>query len=664
MSLSRLARKVAGCWFLAVGIPGALFAQGNYVTNGYEYPIAGNLSGDQMYPGLSLTTNGGYVVWEDNFTDGDGLGISALRLDSSFSGSLSPFRVNQIGAGDQERPQVALLSNGGAAFVWQGGRQGFQHIYARFLSGSNTWATDDVLVNSATNRYQLNPVIATLTSGNVVVVWGSFNQQSSNSLQDVYGQILSPAGQKIGGEFLINQFTPFNQRTPTVAALPGGGFVVAWVSEQERSGNVDNPSADFLYSPTNLPSVDIFARLYNGNGSAAGNEFLVNTGSDVCANPRVAAAVDGSFMVAWGQKSLLAPVLSWDVFCRPYSTAGVGGIVRTVNTYLYGDQYAPQIAVSGTDYLMVWTSLGQDGSREGVFGQFLRNDGTPAGGEFRVNTTTYAQQMQPSVASDGNGHFLAVWTSFVGGDASFDLYAQRYVNLLQPLVPMNAPFVYVPFVLSNGVYQPQLQVAWPLQTGLPIDHYEVNLDGATSPVARVTTNNWLMTAANGLTTSSTHSFRVAYATPDGRLSPLSPPTLGTTWGGQSWGGVPWEWMTQYYGAFNVWFDQYYVPHYNWPSANAPVAPGGPTLVQVFLTGANPTNSSTWLRTSLSVKHDMGLTYYLLAWNTQPGLTYQVQTSSNMTAWANLGGPRFAAGAADSMTVPLNNLGYYRVFRLR
>ena len=77
--------------------------------------------------------------------------------------------------------------------------------------------------------------MAVLNNSNVVVVWGSFDEAGANSLQDVYGQILSPTGQKIGGEFLINQFTDFNQRTPTVAALANGGFVAAWVSEQERS---------------------------------------------------------------------------------------------------------------------------------------------------------------------------------------------------------------------------------------------------------------------------------------------------------------------------------------------------------------------------------------------------------------------------------------------
>lgn len=649
MSL-RFVPKALLCLSLGIGICGSVFAQGTYATNGGEYAIAGALPGDQVHPAVALTTNGGFLVWQDNITDPTGLGISALRLDSSFSGVLSPFRVNAGQVGDQERPQASLLSNGGAAFVWQGGNLGFQHIYARFLSTSNTWlSSSDILVNSITNKGQLNPALATLANGNVVVVYGSMNQQDTNSMQDVYGQVLSPTGQKIGGEFLVNLFTAFNQRTPSVATLSGGGFVVVWVSEQERSGPVDSPSSGADYSPTNLPSVDIYARIYSANGTPTTGEILVNTDSYVCANPRVAAGNDGGFMVTWGQKNTLIQAYSWDIFARPFSATGAGGLVTTVNTYLIGDQYIPQISALGSDYLIVWTSLGQDGSREGVFGQFLNNTSAKIGGEFQVNTTAIAQQMHPAVASDGNGRFLAVWTSYIGGVGSFDLYAQRYINNAEPLLPMNAPFVYAPFTFSNGVYQPQLQVSWPFEPGLPIDHYEVYVDGAVSPAVSVATNMWTLA---GLGTSSTHKFQVAYVVADGRRSPLSPATSGSTWSGYSWGGIPFEWMSTYYGgSVNV---------FNWPSPSAALSPGGPTLVQVFLSGGNPTNPSTWLHVGLAPSPQG----YFLTWNPQPGMIYQVQSSGDLLNWTNVSNPRFAAGAADSLFVGANNVAYYRILRLR
>ena len=134
---------------------------------------------------------------------------------------------------------------------------------------------------------------------------------------------------------------------------------------------------------------------------------------------------------------------------------GTGGTAFYVNSTLYGDQYVPRVSALGTDYLVTWTSLGQDGSREGVYGRFVHDDGTLTGPEFRVNTTTLGQQMQPAVASDGAAQFVVVWTSFTGYPNTFDLFAQRYLGTAAVLQPMAAPFVWVLFVLSNGVYQPQ-----------------------------------------------------------------------------------------------------------------------------------------------------------------------------------------------------------------
>jgi hypothetical protein len=84
-------------------------------------------------------------------------------------------------------------------------------------------------------------------------------------------------------------------------------------------------------------------------------------------------------------------------------------------------------------------------------------------------------------------------------------------------------------------------------------------------------------------------------------------------------------------------------------------------LQVFLTGADPTNPATWLRTAIS--HTAQGVF--LSWNPQPGLIYQVQTSTNLTDWQNLDSPRFAVGAVDSLFIGLSDPGlYYRVMWLR
>ena len=81
-----------------------------------------------------------------------------------------------------------------------------------------------------------------------------------------------------------------------------------------------------------------------------------------------------------------------------------------------------------------------------------------------------------------------------------------------------------------------------------------------------------------------------------------------------------------------------------------------TLLQVFQTGGNPYDPTTWLTSSLT-QTPQGME---LTWNTQPGLTYQVQQSTNLTVWSNVGTPIYAAGTNSFVPVGSQPAGFYRV----
>ncbi len=635
--------KTLGILGLTLAFPAMVSAQSGsgYVTNGIEYAPAGALPGDQIDASISLNTSGGYLVWADNITDGSGFGISAVRLDSTFSPTLSNFRINQQGTNDQERPQVTLLKGGGAAIVWQGGKQSFQHIYAAFLSVSNTFVARDVPVNVATN-YQSNPGIATLTNGTVVMVWASRGQDNADGMQGVYGRLFTATGTPLGGEIPVNQFNSWNQRTPAVAALSGGNFIVAWVSERQRSVQAVNPDGS---AGSGRDSVDVYARLFNSAGVALGNEFLVNTSTNTCADPSVTGASDGTFVVAWGEKDPLVVNNGWDIYARRFSAAGIGSSVQRVNTQRYGDQFRPKLSSAGTDYLVVWTSMGQDGSREGVFGQFLHGDGSLAGGEFRVNTTVINQQTLPAVASDGVGRFLVVWSSYSGGVNSLDLNAQRYATYQAPLFAPAPPIV-------SALADYALSVTWAPLAGFNVDHWQLYVD--TNGTPELTTNTYwqnqsLQSLDDGYAAGSTHTFQLAYVLTDGRQSPLSAVATGKTWGNdRNNDGLPDDWETMYWGTNRL----------NWPRSNTQLAPGV-TALMIFEEGANPLDPNTWLQVKMMNSPEG----WFLAWNTVVGGIYQVQSSVDLKSWTNLGTPRFAAGATDSIYLGPSGKSYYRITRL-
>ena len=641
----------AGKRWAALALTGAAassaFAQTSASPQGFEYSPTGPIVGDQVFARVGINASGGYLVWQDNATDGKGLGIGARRLDSTLNGTLGTFRVNEIVAGDQERPRVALLANGGAVFVWQGGTVGSQHIFARFLSAAGTFATGDVMANTYQAGFQSDPDVACLADGSVVVVWSSYGQDGS--FLGVYGQRLSAAGQRLGAEFRVNQTTAGNQRSPAVAALPGGGFVAVWISESYHGTDLatNEPGGPTDSAPgVQLYDVVAYGRLYDGTGVALGREFTLSSNVNVAANPAVCASADGGFVVAWSGRKATLPLGSgrstegWDAFARSFDPAGAArGSEFRVNAHVKGDQYLPKVASLGSQTLVVWTSLGQDGSREGIYGRAVDASG-PAGDEFLVNTTTLSQQIYPDVAADSGSRALVVWSCFVGGAESFDLAAQRFTAL--PAMPGPA----APFVAALN--QTRLSVTWPDMAGYAVAEYLVFLDGATEPVS-VTGNQW--TAAN-LQPGTTHSFRLAYKLTDGTVSPASPPTSAWTWGeDENYDGLPDDWQAERWGNDPS----------KWPGAKVDTDGDGATNLQEFLAGTNPADPDSVLRIRMD-STEQGLR---LAWSTQPGLLYQVQLSTNLGTWLDVGSQRFAAGAEDSIPVDgSHDLVAYRVVRIR
>ncbi len=93
------------------------------------------------------------------------------------------------------------------------------------------------------------------------------------------------------------------------------------------------------------------------------------------------------------------------------------GPMFQVNMFTQGDQGDPAVAIAPDgSFVVVWTSNGQTGRNNDVFGQRFNADGTPAGPEFQVNVTTDGHQRYSDVAVDAQGNFAVVWQGTgVGG---------------------------------------------------------------------------------------------------------------------------------------------------------------------------------------------------------------------------------------------------------
>lgn len=87
-----------------------------------------------------------------------------------------------------------------------------------------------------------------------------------------------------------------------------------------------------------------------------------------------------------------------------------------------GSQQAVALDAAG-NFVVVWTSKGQDGSADGVYARRFAADGTALTGDILVNQTTDTDQNLARVVSDDAGNFVVAWAS---DKNSSDVYFRRF----------------------------------------------------------------------------------------------------------------------------------------------------------------------------------------------------------------------------------------------
>jgi len=379
---------------------------------GSEFQANTYTTSHQDLASVAADANGNFVVvWESDGQDGDDEGIFGQRYDSAGSRLGSEFRVNSQTNFLQAEPAVTFDSAAGNfVVVWTSYQDPSPGIFGQRYDGAGNKLGGEFRVNTYTTAQQERPAVASAASGNFVVVWESDNQDRSGF--GIFGQRFDSAGVALGQEFQVNTHTPFHQWQSSVASDAGGNFVVVWSSDNQDDGS----------------SFGIFGQRYDSAGNALGSEFRVNTyTTNSQVRPSVAATQDGDFVVAWSSFRQGGDLDS-GVFARRYDSAGnAQGPEFRVNTYTTGTQTSPQAATDPSgDFLVAWQSSDQDGVGWGVFGQRYNSTGNPQGAEFRINSTAASDEDYPVVGSAAAGHFVVAWSSFGQDGSGEGIFGQQF----------------------------------------------------------------------------------------------------------------------------------------------------------------------------------------------------------------------------------------------
>lgn len=413
--------SIAVVTMLAVSVV-ALMVPGD--TVGSEFQVNSYTSDDQISPSVALNTSGEcVVVWSSYRQDWGGYCVFVQVLDSTGQKVGSPFTVRNSSADDQINPDVAMNGGGYYSVVYQTTRDyqpgdgtynnGIRQRY--FSLWNQTVPVTPIVYGDSPDEYDPEVALSSevsplLTPG--ATVWTEADSDGSG--EGIFGMLPWRSN-----ESSLNTYTIGNQHSPSVAMDSDGDSIVVWCS--------DGQDGD---------SGGVFGQRFLADGNASGPEFSVNTyvpGSQT--QPSVASDSSGNFVVVWSSNNQDGS--DWGVYGQRFSWDGMKrGLEFRVNTYTSGTQYQPSVAMSSTgEFVVVWTSVGQDLSGSAVIGQRYYSDGTALGSEFRVNSYEADDQSLPCVSMNCIGDFAVVWQSQGQDGDGWGIYGQLYNRAPIPEFP-------------------------------------------------------------------------------------------------------------------------------------------------------------------------------------------------------------------------------------
>lgn len=214
-----------------------------------------------------------------------------------------------------------------------------------------------------------------------------------------------------------------------------GNFVIVWSGnwqEGQRSGHT------------------IYARRFSSDGEPFGPSFKVSDeeGTDEPHYPTISAtspavAMDGSgnFVVTWQDqrnRNLKSPGFSnEDIYAQRYASDGtpLGGNFKVNDDPGNEDDYrrefqtSPSISMARNgNFVITWEDTRNGYENKDIYAQRYASDGTVLGSNFRVNDDQGSkEQIHASISLDGSGNFVITWWDSRNGYQD-DIYAQRYTS--------------------------------------------------------------------------------------------------------------------------------------------------------------------------------------------------------------------------------------------
>ncbi len=404
---------------------------------GAEFAINVTVADEQLESQVTALTDGRFVVtWVDRSTfsaDTFGAAVRA-QVFSSNGARLGPeLLVNTTTGGNEDKPSITALANGGFIVAWQDDSRTLDSdpatgsvdvAYQVFSDTGVPLGIERVVFTNVVDGYEGTPIVAALADGRAVLVFGT------GANIDTRFKFLLPSGNQGSSitTFVNVEGQAGNQAPLAAVGLAGGEFVIVYADRSAGDGD------------TNL-----YYRVFNAAGTALGAATLVHDASTMDeTNAKVKALPDGGFLITWTSLSQIAGVTDANVLARAFNAAGQPTTAQTViATSTDVDALSDVAVLDDGAFAFVWNRITAIGTpsqdfrlSEQRWASFEENDGTP-GADTVIGTAIRDRVLAlggaDSVFGAGAGDFIdgGAGDDYLSGDGGDDqLFGERGGDVL------------------------------------------------------------------------------------------------------------------------------------------------------------------------------------------------------------------------------------------
>jgi len=393
--------------------------------------------------------------------------ILGRRFDSVLNPIGDPQKLNLSGLEQRWRPIAAFSEENRIGAAWTEFIGNDDNI--GFMLFDTSWtrqmAAELILNDDSAGAVSADPKIINLSNWYNLIVFAD----QRNDDGDIYSQVVTNGGGKIGLNRRVNQDVGSNLQSEPAATAAGEKALIVWVDGRAVTG---------------FSGQRIYGRYCNIYGDFIDDEFMISDSAQytVKAEPRTAMAADGQTLVAWfdkgdGTGQVYGRWLSADGLFESGTflisdtavntqTGALQVTVDSLNRFYVvwmnydstpeilvkwfnadrseGDTFSSGSGVTGVDIsemaatvsgagdiYVLWTGL--DGDYYKLYLMVLSNTGVIITTPFEITDVSEIDPATPALAVDENGYATAIWTD------NRDGYTAAYYQLFNNgLTPMNA----------------------------------------------------------------------------------------------------------------------------------------------------------------------------------------------------------------------------------